>query len=84
MGGTNKGATWLKSPWLTVPEGAAYLRMGLTDFRTKVKSGEIPSYRRSERGVYVDARVLDSIMRSLPSGAGVMATKRTGVMPAKA
>ena len=62
------------SPWLTIPEGASYLRMGLTEFRKKVKSGEIPSFRRSERSVFVDARTLDAIMQSLPSGACEMAT----------
>lgn len=62
------------SPWLTVPEGASYLRMGLTEFRARVKSGEIPSFKRSERSVFVDARTLDSIMQSLPSGAATMAT----------
>ena len=57
------------SPWLTVPEGAAYTRMRLTEFRAKVACGEIPSYKRSKKSVFVDARELDAMMRSLPSGA---------------
>jgi hypothetical protein len=62
------------SPWLTIPEGASYLRMGLSTFRAKVQSGEIPSFKRSERAVFVDARTLDAIMQALPSGAATMAT----------
>lgn len=59
------------SPWLTVPEGAAYMRMSATKFTAMVNSGEIPSHRRSKQSRFVDARVLDELMRSLPSGAKV-------------
>lgn len=59
------------SPWLTVSEGAAYMRMDATEFTAKVNTGEIPSHRRSKRARFVDARVLDELMRSLPSGAKV-------------
>jgi hypothetical protein len=47
--------------------------MGLSTFRAKVQSGEIPSFKRSERSVFVDARTLDAIMQALPSGATEMA-----------
>lgn len=60
-----------QSPWLTVPEGAAYVRMGRTEFTAKVNRGEIPSYQRSKRARFVDSRELDMLMRSLPSGARV-------------
>lgn len=62
---------WCRSPWLTVTEGATYVRMRVPEFRAKVDSGEIPSCRRSERARFVDARILDEMMRSLPSGAKV-------------
>lgn len=61
----------VSGPWLTVSEGAAYMRMSKTEFRAKVATGEIPSHARSKRSVFVDARVLDEIMRAMPSGAKV-------------
>ena len=62
------------SPWLTVSESAAYARMGLSEFRRKVRSGEIPSYRRGERYTLVNTADIDAWIRSFPSGACEMAT----------
>lgn len=58
-----------QSPWLTVAEGAAYVRMSPGAFRTLVDTGEVRSYARCERYRFVDARELDELMRSLPSGS---------------
>ena len=47
------------------------MRMSTTRFTAMVNSGEIPSHKRSKQSRFVDARVLDELMRSLPSGAKV-------------
>ena len=61
------------SPWLTVPQGAAYVHMRQGTFRRLVRSGEIPSYRHG-RVTLVSASDLDTWMRSQASGAAMMAT----------
>ena len=62
------------SPWLTIAESAKYARVGLTEFRKVVKSGEIPSYRRGERYTLINTQDIDAWIRSFPSGAATMAT----------
>ena len=63
-----------QSPWLTIPESAKYARVGLTEFRKLVRSGEIPSYRRGERYTLLNTADIDAWIRSFPSGAATMAT----------
>ncbi len=40
-----KGVTVPEGPWLNLLQGAAYLGISYARFSTKVKAGEIPSYR---------------------------------------
>lgn len=60
--------------WLTVSEASAYARVGLSEFRKVVRSGEIPSYRRGKRYTLVNTEDIDAWIRSFPSGAATMAT----------
>lgn len=59
------------SPWLTLPQGAAYIKMDPQPFRELVYSGEIPGYRRSSKRIFVNRDDLDAHMRSLPSASRV-------------
>lgn len=62
---------WCRSPWLTVTEGARYLRMNETEFARLVDTGKIASFRRGKRYRLVNTSDLDVWMRSQPSGAKV-------------
>jgi hypothetical protein len=59
------------SPWLTVPQAAAYVQMDVQPFRQLVYSGAIPSRKRSEKRIFIHATWLDEYMEALPSGAKV-------------
>ena len=59
------------SPWLTVPQAAAYVQMDVQPFRQLVYSGAIPSRKRSEKRIFVKTDWLDEYMEALPSGAKV-------------
>lgn len=59
------------SPWLTVPQAAAYIQMDVQPFRQLVYSGTIPSRKRSEKRIFVKTDWLDEYMEALPSGAKV-------------
>lgn len=71
--GSTPCAPCVPSPWLTIPQGAAYVHMRQGTFRKLVRSGEIPSYRHG-RATLVNAMDLDAWMRSQASGAGTIAT----------
>ena len=59
------------SPWLTVPQAAAYIQMDVQPFRQLVYSGTIPSRKRSEKRIFIHTAWLDEYMEALPSGAKV-------------
>ena len=59
------------SPWLTLPQAAAYIQMDVQPFRQLVYSGAIQSRKRSEKRIFVKADWLDEYMDALPSGAKV-------------
>ena len=61
---------WCRSPWLTSREAAAYLRMGLDEYRPLRDGGAIPTYRRG-KAILVHTSDLDAWMRSQPAGAKV-------------
>ena len=61
----------IESPWLTLPQGAEYVQMDVQPFRELVYGGKVPSYKRSERRVFVHRDDLDAMMRSLPSASRV-------------
>jgi len=67
----NTHAKSVVSPWLTVPQAAAYIQMDVQPFRQLVYSGEIPSRKRSEKRIFVKTDWLDEYMEALPSGAKV-------------
>lgn len=77
MSDSSQGSTLsvgtVPSPWLTVTQAASYLQMRESEMRKKVKSGEIVSYLRGKRTVFVNTNDLDAWMRSLPSGAAPIA-----------
>lgn len=59
----------ISSPWLTVPQAREYLQMGKSEFDQLIQTEAIPSYRRSEKRIFVNAEDLNAYMRSLPSAA---------------
>lgn len=61
---------WCRSPWLTSREAAAYLRMGLDEYRPLRDGGAIPTYKRG-KAILAHTQDLDAWMRSQPSGAKV-------------
>jgi excisionase family DNA binding protein len=58
----------VNSPWLTIDEGAAYVRKGRTTFRQLVRGGEVPSYDMGGMTL-VNRDELNAWVRSHPSGA---------------
>jgi len=67
----------IDSPWLTLPQGAKYVQMETQPFREMVYRGEIPSYQRSEKRIFVNADDLDAHMRTLPSASRVPTALRS-------
>jgi hypothetical protein len=59
------------SPWLTLPQAAAYVHMDPQPFRELVYRGDVESHQRSERRIFIHKDALDKLMRSYPSGARV-------------
>ena len=59
------------SPWLTVTEGARYVKKRKKDFTHLVDTGVIPSTKHGKRCRLVHTADLDAWMRSQPSGAKV-------------
>ena len=59
------------SPWLTLPQAAAYVQMDVQPFRELVYRGDVESHQRSERRIFIHKDALDKLMLSYPSGAKV-------------
>ncbi len=68
----------IDSPRLTVPEGAAYVRMRAQEFRDEVVRPElVPSYVMSERKTLVHRADLDAYVRTHGSAAAMPETLRS-------
>ena len=60
---TTEAAT--SSPWLTVKEAAAYLRMSHETIRNMIRAGELTAYRPRPRGTILLSREqVDSIVKA--------------------
>lgn len=60
-----------QSPWLTLPQGAAYVHRKESLFRELVHSEEIPSHQISDRLTLVHKADLDAWVRDHPSASKV-------------
>ena len=61
----------IRSPWLRIPDAAAYVHQDYKDFKRLVDSGKVESHSRGPHSTFVHVDALDELMRSYPSGAKV-------------
>lgn len=61
----------VESPWLTVAEGATYLRMTKDELYDLINRGRVESRKRGKRGTFLRVEWLDAYMMSLPSASKV-------------
>lgn len=61
--------TTISTPWLSIPEAAAYARMDYKHFKMLVDSGVVKSRMRSERVTLIHTDWIDELILSYPPGA---------------